>query len=474
MQSAVGHLGFPLDAAAVFVLVVATSVWMDLRLHKGSETISIRNAVVWSLIWIGIGCGFGLFVRQRFGPSYMSDYFAGYALEKALSIDNLMVFIAVFSYFKINGALQHRILYYGILGALVFRGIFALGGTALLALGPGVELIFGLIVLLSAVQLLRGGDDASEEDYSEHKVVRMARRFLPVFHRLDGNRFVIPKLRAEAIIAEHPPSEPLNRPLGTVSHWVSPALVCLAVIEVSDLMFAFDSVPAVIAVTREPVLVYAAMIFAILGLRSLYFVLAALAESLVHLEKAVFCLLFFIGGKLWLSASDDIWAWFSDWGAGSPPWTSITALSGGDRSLPAFGIFVSVIALGVLLVAPALGCGAALLLQVLWNRLFPSAQRSSWRTARAAWVNGSLWLCLRIPLVALFVHATATVRHAEEIHVSPTWNLIIVLGILAAGVIASLVFPASRELSPKTSEPAAKATSDRAELPVSERLDLGK
>jgi tellurite resistance protein TerC len=214
----------------------------------------------------------------------------GYLLEQSLSVDNLFVFIAIFSSFAIRDSVQHRILYYGILGAIVLRFAFIGLGTTLLVAGQMHQLLhtivyaaFGLLVLFSAFQMFRAVEhgDGEIEDYTDHWSVRLTRRLLPVYPLLEGAAFFTQK----------------------EGRWkATPLFLCLVTVEASDLAFAFDSVPAVIAVTREPFLVYTSNIFAILGLRSMYFLLNAARRYLCHLEKAVVAILVFIGVKLLVDA----------------------------------------------------------------------------------------------------------------------------------------------------------------------------
>jgi tellurite resistance protein TerC len=304
-------MGVPLEALAIFLVTVAASLYVDLWAHRDAKEITLKGSVIWSLFWIFLSMCFYGYLHFRFGAEAASLFLAGYVLEKTLSVDNLMVFIAIFSFFGIKGALQHRILYYGILGAIIFRLVFVLLGSALMVAGPYADLLFALIIGVSAVKMLGVGGGADEgdeqDDYSEHKVVKLANRLFTVFPRLDGKAFIISSQRAEQLVREEGVDESALK--AGVKWYATPALVCLMVIEASDVMFAFDSVPAVIGVTREPLLVYAAMIFAILGLRSLYFVLAALTRYLVYLEKAVVVLLFFIALKLGLHGVNKLFKW---------------------------------------------------------------------------------------------------------------------------------------------------------------------
>lgn len=286
------HFGFPFEVLVVFFCAILFSIYIDLVSHRHSKEIIVKNAALWSIFWISLALSFYFYLYFRFEPEWADLYLAGYVLEKSLSIDNLMVFVAIFTSFGIKDHLQHRILYWGILGALIFRAIFVVIGTGLFAASPWIGFIFGAFVLWSGWKMLRGGDDNEEEieDYTHHWSVRLVGKMMPVFPKLLQEKFFVKhnELNADQIVS-------VTR---QGFRYATPAFLCLMAIETSDVAFAFDSVPAVIAVTQEPLLVYASMIFAILGLRSLYFILAALTKYLVHLEKAVIALLFFIGIKM--------------------------------------------------------------------------------------------------------------------------------------------------------------------------------
>jgi tellurite resistance protein TerC len=287
-------IGFPLETLLIFYGVVGLSVYVDLVAHRRSPEITPRNAAKWVVFWVSLALSFYVYLRIRFSPEAANLFLAGYALEQTLSIDNLMVFMAIFASFGISGALQHRILYWGIAGAIVLRALFVLIGTSLYELSPWVGFVFAAFVAWTGVKMLQAGTEERQiADYANHWSVRLMGRLFPVYTRLHGDAlFVRPSaVASEGGIATH------RGPL-----YATPAFLCLVAIETSDVAFAFDSVPAVIAVTHEPLLVYAAMIFAILGLRSMYFVLAALTRYLVHLEKAVIALLFFIASKMALTS----------------------------------------------------------------------------------------------------------------------------------------------------------------------------
>lgn len=255
----------------VLALMLVFSLSVDFIFHKGDD---MKSATIWSLFWVGCGILVGVAVYFIFGADGASQYFAGYALEKALSMDNLIVFMAIFSYFGIKSAKdQHKVLLWGIAGAIVFRGIFvAFGGTlfnlhneiSLLGLTfqahTAVSIVFGLIVGYSAYAMLTSNEaEGEEDDYSETWYNKLAAKWFP-----------------------------------------SAGVLVFAgiTVELSDVMFSFDSVPTVIAVTKEPMIVYAAMLSAILGLRALYFVIQSLVEKLWLLEKFVVAILFFVAAKL--------------------------------------------------------------------------------------------------------------------------------------------------------------------------------
>ena len=329
---------FPPVTVAIFLAIFAFSLVMDLAQHKDHKEVTVRNAAGWSLFWIALSFGFWGWLRIYHAsdhPEWASAFLTGYILEKTLSIDNLMVFIAIFKFFDIRSGLQHRILYFGILGAIVFRAIFVGIGAGLLEVfGPYTEVLFGIFVLYAAVMMLRGDEDGDgEPDYSTMGIVRVAKRLFPVFPRLVGVKFFVDRPEAEAIARE----DANVRLEAGVQRWMTPAFVCLLVIEGSDVLFAVDSVPAVIAVSREPLIVYTAMIFAVLGLRSLYFIVEALTKYLRHLERAVIAVLFFIGLKMFVGAA-------AHWGVAVPWWS---ALSTGEQANYSLLIVLSMLAVGV-------------------------------------------------------------------------------------------------------------------------------
>jgi tellurite resistance protein TerC len=269
-----------------FLAIIAVFLLVDLHAHKKDDPITQRNAAIWSCIWIALALAFAVFVGVTHGLDDVSLYLSGYFLEKSLSVDNLFVMMAIFSSFAIKGKYQHRVLYYGILGALVLRMIFVAAGNTLVQLfGAYALAAFGLFVLWSAWKMWQHmrKPDEDIEDYSDHWSVRFTRRFIPVAITLHGHDVFVKEPAA---------------PGGKAIWKATPLFLCLIVIELCDVMFAFDSIPAIIAITQDPFLVYTSNIFAILGLRSLYFLMAAASNMLVHLEKAVIVILAYIGIKM--------------------------------------------------------------------------------------------------------------------------------------------------------------------------------
>ncbi len=301
------NIGFPIETVAVFLMLSVGAILIDLFMHRDDKPIALKSAVMWSIFWVAIAFAFAGFLYVHHGVDVASLFVTGYVLEKVLSVDNLFVMMAVFSWFAIPHGYRHRVLYWGIIGAIVFRGIFVAIGTGLLALGPWVELLFAVIVGWTAVLMLRSSEeDDSIEDYSEHLAYRLVKRFFPIWPKISNHAFLMKQSEVDAELAKPENADIQVGRVSKAAFYATPLMLCLAVIELSDVMFAFDSVPAVIAVSREPLIVYSAMMFAILGLRTLYFVLEALKQYLVHLEKAVIVLLFFIAIKLGLNATAHI------------------------------------------------------------------------------------------------------------------------------------------------------------------------
>ncbi|WP_145567999.1 TerC/Alx family metal homeostasis membrane protein [Yersinia mollaretii] len=302
------HIGFPTETVIVFIALSVGAIFIDLFMHRDDKPISLKSAALWSIFWVVVAMAFAGFLYIHHGVEVASLFVTGYALEKVLSVDNLFVMMAIFSWFFVPDRYCHRVLYWGIIGAIVFRGIFVAIGTSLLSLGLYVEVVFAIIVAWTAVMMLKSGNDEDKvEDYSQHLAYLMVKRLFPIWPKLKGHAFLLSQKEVDAELAK-PENKDVTIGRGKkAAMYATPLFLCVAVVELSDVMFAFDSVPAIIAVSREPLIVYSAMMFAILGLRALYFVLEALKQYLVHLEKAVIALLFFIAVKLGLNATDHIW-----------------------------------------------------------------------------------------------------------------------------------------------------------------------
>lgn len=271
----------------VFIGLVVGCLWVDLHAHKADEPITARNAAIWSAIWVLLAFGFAGYIGYGFGADDAQLFIAGYLLEKSLSVDNLFVIMAIFGSFSIRDDLQHRVLYYGIIGAMIMRLVFVAAGSSLIEVFGSYALAgFGVFVLWTAWKMWQAQHTVKTEveDYSSHWSVRWTQRFIPVHPQLAGHDFFV---RAD-------------NSAGKAIWKATPLFLCLIVVEISDVMFAFDSVPAIIAITKDPFLVYTSNIFAILGLRSMYFLLAAAKRYLRHLEKAVIAILAFIGVKMLL------------------------------------------------------------------------------------------------------------------------------------------------------------------------------
>jgi tellurite resistance protein TerC len=273
--------GYSILTITIFLIIIIASLIIDLYSNRDTKPLSFKNAGIRSAIWVTLSLSFAFFIGKTNSVEKSFLFIAGYLIELSLSVDNLFVFMAIFSSFSIKNEYQHRILYYGILGAIVFRVVFIAIGTSLLLLGKWVLAFFGGFVLWTAWQMYKqmGTEKEIIVDYSNHWSVKFAGRFFRVHHLFNENDFFVK--------------------VGGLWH-VTPVFLCLIVVEIADLMFAIDSVPAVIAITQEPFLVYTSNIFAILGLRSMYFLLVSAKDHLIHLEKSVIGILFFVGIKMLL------------------------------------------------------------------------------------------------------------------------------------------------------------------------------
>ncbi|MET9366595.1 TerC family protein [Streptomyces griseoflavus] len=270
----------PLWLWIVFGVLVLVSLAVDLLAHRTAHVIGFREAAAWSGAWIGLALAFGGLVFLVVGTDAGVEYTTAWLLEKSLSVDNLFVFALIFGYFKVPRAYQHRVLFLGVLGALVFRGIFLAAGVAVVNRFTAVLFVFAAILFYSTYKILKGEDESF--DPGKSFAVRLLRKFIPVRDEYAGPHFFVKEA---------------GKRVGT------PLLAVVAAIEAADLVFAVDSVPAVLAVSSDIFIVYTSNAFAILGLRALYFLLAGLLDRFHYLSVGLALILAFIGVKLVLQAS---------------------------------------------------------------------------------------------------------------------------------------------------------------------------
>jgi tellurite resistance protein TerC len=271
-----GFLGFVLVLLAIDLGVF----------HREAHTVGFRESLAWSVVWVTLALlfnyGFYLYAQSKFPSDVASrlalEFLTGYVVEKSLAIDNIFVFVLVFAYFGIPLKYQHRVLFYGILGALVFRAVFIALGAVLMQYHV-VTLIFGAFLLVTGARMLRDPEPKVEPE--KNPVIKGLRRFVPVTPVLHGKNFF----------------------LNIDNRWhATPLFVCLIFLEMSDIIFAVDSVPAIFAISREPLIVFTSNVFAILGLRAMYFLLAGVLDRFYLLKYALALILIFVGLKMvWLN-----------------------------------------------------------------------------------------------------------------------------------------------------------------------------
>jgi tellurite resistance protein TerC len=263
-----------------FTGLVAALLILDLGvLNRRSHVLSFKEAMSWSLGLIAIAHLFGLFILWREGSTAALEYYTGYLIELSLSVDNLFVFLLIFSYFCVPAEAQPKVLKWGILGAIVMRLIMIALGALLLQRFEWIIYVFGAILIITGIRMMTQKEDVIDLD--KNPIVRLTRRILPLSNYYHDTRFFT-RHRNGALLA-------------------TPLLLVLVVVEWSDLVFAIDSIPAIFAITRDPFLVYSSNVFAILGLRALFFVLAGMMDKFVYLKPGVALILIFVGLKMTLS-----------------------------------------------------------------------------------------------------------------------------------------------------------------------------
>ncbi|MFG2758059.1 TerC family protein [Streptomyces wuyuanensis] len=270
---------------AVFAVTVVVSLAVDLLAHRQAHVIGFREAGVWSAVWVGLAMLFGALVFLVLGTTPGVEYTTAWLLEKSLSVDNLFVFALIFAYFRVPRAYQHRVLFFGVMGALVFRGVFLAAGVAVVSRFTAVLFVFAGVLFYSTYKILKEEDDSFDPGRS--LAVRLLRKIVPVRDEYAGTKFFVKEAGKRV---------------------ATPLLAVVTAIEAADLVFAVDSVPAVLAVSDDAFIVYTSNAFAILGLRALYFLLSGLLDRFHYLSHGLALILSFIGMKLILQASHEIFS----------------------------------------------------------------------------------------------------------------------------------------------------------------------
>ena len=268
---------FPFWAWVVFVGLVVGLLVLDLFvLHRKAKSVPFREALWLSGFWIAVSLAFGGFVWFVGGPDAGSRYLTAYLVEKSLSVDNVFVFAVIFSGFAVPEKYRYHVLFWGVIGALVFRLLFILAGSALLSSFSWLVYVFGAFLVFTGIRLLRSGGGSEENDPRDNRVLKLLRRVLPVTEDYQGDNFFVRR---------------------GGKRYATPLLAALVVIESSDVVFAIDSVPAVLSLTQTTFVAYSAMAFAVLGLRALYFALEGLVDRFVYLHYGLAAILIFLGAE---------------------------------------------------------------------------------------------------------------------------------------------------------------------------------
>jgi len=277
------HIWFWIAFNAVILLLLVLDLTVVSRKHR---RVPFKQALLMSAFWIGLAMAFAVFVQQWLGAAKALEFVTGYVLEEALSVDNLFVFILLFAYFKVPPEEEKTVLFWGIIGALIMRGIFIGAGVALVQRFHWILYAFGVFLIWTGFQLLREGNE--EQDPSRNIVLKFCRRFLPLTDSYEGKSFFV--RRDGRVLA-------------------TPLFVVLLVVETTDILFATDSIPAILAITRDPFIVYTSNVFAILGLRSMYFALAGMMKLFHYLNYGLSVVLMFIGAKMLLPERYHVPTW---------------------------------------------------------------------------------------------------------------------------------------------------------------------
>jgi tellurite resistance protein TerC len=245
--------------------------------HRKAHAVSIKEATIWSCVWVALAMVFNIGIYFAWGHIKALEFFTGYVIEKSLSVDNLFVFLMIFQYFNTPAQYQHRVLFWGILGALILRAIFIVMGAALLNNFHWMIYVFGAFLIFTGIKMFLQGDEKLEPD--KNPVVRLFERLVPIIKEYDGQKFFV---RRDG------------------KTYATLLMLVLVVVETTDVIFAVDSIPAIFAITKDPFIVYTSNVFAILGLRALYFLLAGVMEMFVYLKVGLSFVLCFVGVKMML------------------------------------------------------------------------------------------------------------------------------------------------------------------------------
>ncbi|WP_421387060.1 TerC family protein [Agrobacterium tumefaciens] len=279
-------LGTPTWMWAVFISLVLGLLALDLGvLHKNSKEIGIRESLLMSGFYIAIGLAFGGWIWYQSGEQSAMEYVTGFVVEKSLAMDNIFIIAMIFSYFAIPRQYQHRVLLWGILGVIVLRGIMIAGGAAIVENFHWVLYLFAAFLVFTGLKMLFSSDH-DENDIGNNRILKFLRSRLPVTSKLHGEKFFVKETDAAT---------------GKLKTFVTPLFLALIMVEIADLIFAVDSIPAIFAITTDPFIVYTSNIFAILGLRALYFALAALIHRFAYLKYALAAVLVFVGSKIFVA-----------------------------------------------------------------------------------------------------------------------------------------------------------------------------
>lgn len=276
MNSLWGWVGFNVVVLAILALDLGV-------LHRRSEKVSLKEAAVWSGVWVALSLCFALAVYLTMGRESGLEFLTGYLIEYALSIDNIFVFVLIFSYFNVPEKYQHRVLFWGIIGALVLRGVMIVAGSALVTRFAWTLYIFGAFLVFTGLRMALQKDEAAYNPERD-PVLRLARKLVPVTADYRGDKFFV-----------HEPDS-----TGRKRYSATPLFIVLLIVDTTDIIFATDSIPAIFAVTRDPFIVYTSNICAVLGLRALYFLLASVVDKFVYLKLGLSLVLILIGAKMLL------------------------------------------------------------------------------------------------------------------------------------------------------------------------------